>query len=186
MTRPRQMPAGQTAQVQLRRISTPHRGVNWKLAPLGLIRSLAECTAKNSLGTCDSLLLSGRARGQAKGANPKFSPNRGSDRHSLNSKHEQVRINSGAVRSLHLFPDIRVSKLIAGEVVRPAEVVFEHEARPTRAFQSLRFEICGELILRIWRDGNELTNANVFNSVTIKNDGQRTVPGVRFCRVQGE
>src|SRR6202035_1367786 len=186
MTRPRQMPPGQTAQVQLCRISTRHRGVNWKLAPLGLIRSLAECTAKNSLGTCDSLLLSCRVRGQAKVANPKFSTDRVSGRYSLNSKHQQVRINSGAERSLNLFPNIRVSKLIAGEVVRAAEVVFEHQAPPTRAFQSLRFEICGELILRIWRDGNELTNANVFDSVTIKNDGQGTVSGVRFCRVQGE
>src|ERR1700733_13785023 len=175
MARLHQMPTAQTGRVKLRRIGTPNRDVKWKLAWLGSTPFSAEQSVRRSLATCDSLLLGPGARREANIGNPQFPSNRVSGRHSLNSKHQQARISSGAECSLDLLPDIRVFKLIAGEIIRAAELVCEDEARTTRAFQSLSFEVRRELVLRIWLDRNDLANTGVFDSVAIKNYGQRTV-----------
>src|SRR5579872_1194840 len=134
MIRPRRRPTDRTAQARPPRISKLGPGANWRTAGLPSICSSVESAQKRSLGTCDDLLLSEGLRCEAHIRNPQFASNRVSGRHSLNSKHQQFRLGSGAECSFNLFPLIRVFKVVAGEVFSAGELIFEHEARSACAF----------------------------------------------------
>src|SRR3984893_16843898 len=134
-------------------------------------------TMEKSLATPRGLFLSSRTQGQANTTNPQFATNRISGRHTLYPQDQQFAIGASAKSSAYLFPDICLHKLFAGEVRCSGKLILEQEAWPTRPLHAFRFEVGRELVLCIGLDGNELTDACIFHSMTVKDDGERTVAG---------
>ena len=122
---------------------------------------------------------------QADRVDPKLSLDR-SRREPLYVQHQQVGLRTGYEIAGHLFPELNIVQIVAGEEGGAAVHVLNGKTKSAGSFNILRLVVGGKFVPRVGRDRDGLANAGIIYALGVEGHQQGAMTGLALGGVEQE